>query len=145
MDMEEFKKRLRLKMILFAAEAIASLTVYIVFSAIKYDGRSFSSGFISGFCAVTVLFSVLQAVQIGKAAKNSDKLQKMYIEYTDERSRFIREKVSSGSFYVCIFALVPAMIASAFLSKTVLLVLIGVLCFMALVNICFELYYKKKY
>lgn len=109
------------------------------------DGGDFVAGFRSGFCMAVVGIMVINIIRYANALRNEEKLKKMYICETDERTRLINEKTASGSFTVTSLSLGVATVVSSFFSMTVLFTLIGVIMFITLVKFVFYFYYSRKY
>lgn len=114
----------------------------------RYLGDTGLDGFIGGFQTGLLLcmagFQIRQAVIYAGALRSPEKLEALYIESTDERSRFIRDKIGGTGFtlLIAIYGL-GAMVAGYF-SKTVFFVLLAVLVVAVLVKACLKAYYARR-
>ena len=143
--MEKFRKQIITKIIVCIVFAVLTATVYAGMYAHFINEDSFSAGYGMGFFSGLIALVFVYAVRYGSALKNPEKLKKLYIAETDERSRLIREKTASGSFTASVLILGLATVISTFFSETVTCVLAAVIGVIAVIKLCFKFYYDRKY
>lgn len=143
--MEKFRKHIKIKLVLYIVLAVFMTAVYTAVSFIHPDSDTFSAGYSSGFCSGFVLVAVVFAVRYAIMLRDPEKLKKLYVLETDERSRLIREKTASGSFVITVFILGSATIIATFFSDVVVCVLAAVIGVMAAVKMSLKFYYDRKY
>lgn len=143
--MEDFKKRLRIKIIVCLIGAVLAAAVFIVLRLTVYSEDSFAYHYSGGMCYGIATALLANAVRFAILLKNPDELQKLYIAENDERDRFIREKASRASFFVSVFIIALSSAVAAFFSDLLAKTLVIVLFVMALTKLFFVLYYRKKY
>lgn len=143
---EQFRRNYHLKFsVSFAISIFISNIVSLVakdnFRSTGKFGMWFSVG-VSGALFVYALVNMIQFVSLGK---NSEKLENLYRQYSDERNILIREKTSGGSFMATVFIICIAIMIFSYISIMVTLVLAGLLVVMLLIRLLLKLYYEKKY
>ena len=143
--MEKFRKQIITRLIICMIFAVLTAAVYITIYALFIDEKPFSAGFSAGLCSGFITTLIIYAVRYGSAIKNPEKLKKLYIAATDERSRLIREKTASGSFTASVLVLGLATVIATFFSNTVACVLAAVIAVMAVIKMSFKFYYDRKY
>ena len=143
--MEKFKKQIIAKMVICIAFAVLTAAVYAGMYAFLAKEDSFAAGYRMGFFAGMIAVVLVYAVRYGAVLKDPEKLKKLYILETDERSRLIREKTASGSFTVTALILGFAAGIATFFSDTVACVLAAVIAVMAVIKMSFKFYYDRKY
>ena len=143
--MEKFRKHIKIKLVLYIVLAVFMTAVYAAVSFIHPDSDTFSAGYSSGFCSGFVLVAAVFAVRYAIMLRDPEKLRKLYVLETDERSRLIREKTASGSFVITVFILGSATIIATFFSDVVVCVLAAVIGVMAAVKMSLKFYYDRKY
>lgn len=150
MQMEKYKQKLRRRIktsvaaVAFAAVAVA-VTTYFTFQVEEgtiFEG--FVRGGATGLFFAAVLIGIIQIVSCVKALKNEEKLQKMFVEETDERNIQIYKKSASTAFSVSLYLLMLAFIITALLNfTTIAITLFAVLAVIVFVRAGAMLFYKK--
>ena len=143
--MEKFRKQIKIKLFMYIVFAVLMPAAYIAVSFIYPDNDTFSAGYSAGFCSGFTLVSLVFAVKYAVVLRDPEKLKKLYVLETDERSRLIREKTASGSFVITVFILGFATVIATFFSDTVVCVLAAVIGVMAAVKMSLKFYYDRKY
>ncbi|MTI67892.1 MAG: hypothetical protein FH753_15000 [Firmicutes bacterium] len=150
--MKKFKSDLnkKLKLMTFLVFLVAVIVFLIGFLSYKTVGtKSDVNDFILG--VQTGTFIGLELVIIFKirkyknALKDSNMLQKLYIEKNDERNKLILLNTHSTGLYVIMIVLSVATIISGFLNATVFFTLASVFMFIGLTVGFLGYYYSKKY
>jgi len=145
MNMEDFKKRLRTRIIVCLIGAAVAAAVFIVLRLTVYSEDSFVYYFSGGMCYGMATAFLATAVRFAVTLKHPDELQKLYTKETDEREIFIMEKASRASFFVSVFIIALSSAVAAFFSELLAMALVIVLFVMAMTKAAFVLYYRKKY
>lgn len=144
--MEEYRKKLKKSIKICRAVIVGMILLWIVLLIVtKANGITRASDFADSFCLSMVIIMAIIISQYSSALKNEEKLKKLYIKETDERSRLIEEKsyTAALSTTLCILGL-SAMIAS-FFYKPAFYTLVAVIIVIAAVQGGFQLYYSRKY
>lgn len=148
--MEKYRSRLIFRMTYTAVIVIIAAAVFIsgltgVFDSFgpKGDFGDFLSGFQFGLFTALMLEAIFSIVKMLSALKNRDKLKRMYIGETDERSKAICEKSGHNLFMAWCYPMLLAAIISGYFSSIVFFTLLGALVFMILVYYALVIYYKK--
>ncbi len=132
-------------MIICFIGAVVAEGVYITLRLLLENTDSFAYGFSGGLCFGTALTLFSNAVRFAVTLKHPDELQKLYVEESDERERFIAEKAAKTSYWVNSFIIALSSAVAAFFSELLAVALLIVLFVMALTKAFFVLYYRKKY
>ncbi len=143
--MEDFKKKLRTRIIICLIGAAVAAAVFTVLWLTVYSEDSFAYGFSGGMCFGMATAFLANAVRFAVTLKHPDELQKLYTQETDERDIFIREKASRASFFTSAVIIALSSAVTAFFSELLAKVLVIVLFVMAMTKLFFVLYYRKKY
>ena len=87
---------------------------------------------------------VLALISTLLTCRNPEKLQKAYVEETDERTQLISRKAFSAVGWALFFVLPPAVLTASFLSPAVFFTLLAVMLFFVAVLMIAFIYYKRK-
>lgn len=90
--MNDFKKKLKLRMLVGFAFALVMTVVNLVVWTLKPEG--FNGGFVMGIYSGIALVVLVVAVQAWRALKDEKKIKSLYIEETDERNLALARKSS---------------------------------------------------
>ncbi|MDE6596874.1 MAG: hypothetical protein K2K44_12810, partial [Oscillospiraceae bacterium] len=97
--MENFRKQAKITLKIYIAVLAAAIVLWVVFTVLETaGGEENSSNFRNGACAGIATLMALNVVRYSAALKDDEKLKKLYIAETDERTRLIYEKSNSSSF-----------------------------------------------
>lgn len=112
-------------------------------------GETFADGFVNGvqvglFLAM-LLFAVLGVVQCARALRSDDALERMRIAETDERARFIRDKIGGVGLDISLGILCTATIVAGFFNMTVFFTLLASLAVIVFVKAGLKLYFGHKF
>lgn len=134
--MEAYRKKLRIRFVVYIILGIimALLTVLTCLYSRK-SNQDFLLGFRSGVGFAVSAMLLMKAFEFKKALGSNEKIKKMYINETDERTVMICQKISSLSFEIVSICIMFSMIISSFYNTTVFCTLLCVGLFMALVKI----------
>ena len=143
--MEKFRKQIKIRLITYLAFDVLMAVVYLIVYNIYDDKYTFSAGYSTGFFSGVVGAVIVLAIRCAVVLRDPEKLKKLYILETDERSRLIREKTASGSFTVSVLILGFAAVIATFFSDTVVCVLAAVIIVMTVVKLSLKFYYDRKY
>ncbi len=143
--MEDFKKRLRTRIIICLIGAAVAAAVFIVLRLTVYSEDSFAYYYSGIMCYGMASALFANAVRFAITLKDPDGLQKLYTTETDERDIFILEKASRASFFTSVFIIALSSAVTAFFSELLAKALVIVLAVMVLTKLFFVLYYRKKY
>lgn len=152
--METYRVKIKKRRIWLIVELIAALLVvgaagaysYFVLSYVYAEDwlRGFVLGIGFGLLVAVVMFVVYDIVKCSQALKNEERLRKMYIAETDERTRLINDKVGSFGFSLGLGGLAVAGAAASLLHPVVSVTLFAALAFMTLVKAGLTFYYNKR-
>ncbi|MCM1328577.1 MAG: hypothetical protein NC253_03975 [Ruminococcus sp.] len=147
--MEDFRKQAKKTIKIWTALIIAAIILRIGLGAavwanvIPKDGVNYN--FSDGFCAGLIVLMAVNISRYTAALKDDEKLKKLYITETDERSRLIYEKSNSSSFRTVIVLLGLSAMVASFISETVFFTLLAVILAIAFIQAGFSFYYRRKY
>ena len=149
--MDEFKKKLLRRQSLILAGML--FACFALIFSVRFEKEAtapeFLRGFISGFqvgiaaCLLGIL--IIFAVKYFIAISSPDRLKKLYISETDERTLFINQKTGGIGMNIITYGLATGTAVSGNLNDTVFLTLLGASLFVTLVRGILKLYYRKKY
>lgn len=144
--MENFRKQAKRTLIIYIAVLAAAVVLWVVFSVFDIAGiEKDSSSFRTGACSGITALMALNIARYSEALKNDEKLKKLYIAETDERTRLIFEKSNSASFRTVIIVLGLSAMVASFYSETVFSTLIAVIFVIIFINAGFNFYYRRKF
>lgn len=141
--MEVFKKKLKNRLIITGIYILAIVAVMVTAAIIgvEDEATSFTLGFGCGIAAVALVLVIRDAA----ALKNEEKLEKLYIEETDERRQHINAMVGSKGMVIFIAVISLAMLISNYYNRTVFFALLAVLGLMIIIKLALEIYYNRKF
>jgi len=145
--MEQFKKRLVVQQICLAIGITLLIAVFIVSLNIESTPSAaghFIEGFQAGITVTLVGLFVFLIVRARVAIKDADKLRKLYISETDERTLLIRQKSGSAGMNIVMYGLIIGAFVAGNFNEVVCLTLLGACLFVGLVRGFFKLYYRVK-
>jgi len=147
--MEDFKKKLQIRMTLLAIGLICIASAYLLSYPTWFAGNSptecFQAGAQFGAGIALILVMVYYLVKTRTALNNSEQLKLLYISETDERKLFIMQKSGSVGINVVKFGLALGAIIAGNFNDTVFFTLLGACFFVLVVHKFLKLYYLKKY
>lgn len=100
-----------------------------------------SIGAVSGFVGTLISYIFLNI----RAVRNSEKLQKRYIQDNDEREKLIAEKTGSSTFNLTACCLIFAMLIARSLNAIVFYTIFAILVGIVAIYLGSWAYYKRKY
>lgn len=144
--MENFRKQAKRTLIIYIAVLAVAIVLWVVFTVFDIaGGENNSSNFREGACAGVTALMALNAARYSAALKNDEKLKKLYIAETDERTRLIYEKSNSASFRTVVIVLGLSTMVASFYSETVFYTLIAVIFVIVFIQVGFNFYYRRKF
>jgi len=150
--MENYKQKIKLTRLFDIYGIFAIIAIYIVlavFFSERLSAQSASASFISGFQTglsfAFILYMIIDIVKINKALKDEEKLEKMYIEATDERNQKIQKEVESTTATIFMIILLLGTIVSGYFNSTIFFTLLGVLIIFVGIKAVSKIIYNKKY
>ncbi len=144
--MENFKKTLQRRIALTALYCGLTALFLVLGNLLgrRFQASDFAVGFATGaFTGIELVMVYYMSKYLG-ALKDESKLKALYIEETDERTRYIQSKIGGVGINVILGGLGLATVVSGFLNQTVFLTLMAALIFALLVKGALKLYYFKK-
>ncbi len=147
--MEEFKKRLKVRIILLSIGLIVFIAANIVLSLSLGQWReaafqSFVNGFQTGLGAFFFVLLVLFIIQYAQSVRSEVKLKQLYIEETDERKLLIYQKSGAIGMNAAIIGLAGASILSGYFNTTVFITLLSACLFVSVIRGVLKLYYRTR-
>ena len=144
--MEQFKKKLKLRMRLFGFLVLFCIVIILInqFGTFITYTESLAFSFQRGFSAAGALVLVFWMMKYRGALRDETKLRLLYNEENDERMKAIRAKAGVPMVLILSLTLVLAGMIIAYWNATVFVVLICVALFQLLVSLGVKLYYRNK-
>lgn len=145
--MYKFKQTVHFRVIRSILAAVGAVAVFfIIYSITGGSGPvdEFVQGFDLGIFSAVVVVSIFGAVSNALTLRSEEKLKKLYIKETDERQALIKQKSGSTAFYIIMYSLILATIASGFLNKTVFFTLLAAVVFSEITLLSTIFYYKHQ-
>jgi uncharacterized membrane protein len=145
--MTKFRKTVRNRIIWSIVEAVvAAAAFFIVYFVTDGMGHlpSFIQGFNAGVFSAMEVVCIIMAVSYAVSLRNEEKLKKLYIEETDERTVLIQQKSGAATLNIIVFCLLLAAIVAGFFNQIVFFTLLACVAFIMLIWICTKLYYKHQ-
>lgn len=105
----------------------------------------FAHGVSFGFICLLIFIAVLHICKYSAARKNDEKLKKLYIAETDERTLLIMQKSGSVGMTASIIGLAVSASVSAYFNITVFFTLLGACMFVSLIKGILKLYFRGKF
>lgn len=147
--MKSFREEIRGRMIWMgiACAALAALVGGGFFIGLAVQGDSHIGGFITG--VQTGLFAAVLAVLVRqlfgyrKALADDKALRTLEIQHSDERTRYIRDRIGGVGLNVVLFMLAAATVVSGFFDHTVFFTLLAALGATALVKALLKGYFIR--
>ena len=150
--MEKFKSVLQKRIALMGA--FNGLAIIFIALTGAYGNRAVSANeeicdMIHGFqIGIFIGIQIVMLFFIGKylgSLKNTEKLQKLYVEENDERTRLIQDKIGGVGLSFTLGSIATGTVISGFFNLIVFSTLVGVLIFSVLVEIFLMIYYNHKF
>lgn len=140
--MDKFKKSL-VRKVRFAALYLLVLAALV--SVLTFV-KGIDPSMLNFFQGVMVGFALVLLAYVGScsaALKNEDKLRKLYIKETDERTILIMRKSHSAALTISVLTLLLGTFVACFYNRVVTWTLFCVLCLVLLVTGLAKLYFTK--
>ncbi len=123
--MEEFKKRIKQRIILFSGMllVVVLLGVYGVFVMGNAESGNMTDGIVTGFQFGIIfdvgIFSLFQIIKLNKIIKDDKKLKILHNKENDERLKAIRSKAGMPMLMITSVIMLIAAIVAGYFSKVV--------------------------
>lgn len=150
MNMAEFRGQVTKRMRGWVVTCVMSIAVIgLSMSMMAWETGTHLDGFIAGvqvgLFLTALLISIRELVKCRKALRSDDALDALYREETDERTRFIKDKMGGIGLDALIYILMVATVAAGFFDVTVFFTLLGVLACSAFLKAGLRAYFGTKY
>ena len=148
--MEGFQKTIRNRLILLTTGVLGACTAILLSARFEKAVASLASmqGFTAGFqCGIAASLLGVLFVFIVKylmAARNPERMKRLYIAETDERNLYIRQQSGSVGMNVITYAIAVGTCMAGNIDDTVFLTLLGVCVFVVSVRGFLKLYYRYR-
>jgi hypothetical protein len=144
--MELFKKKLKLRMLLFGILILFCLVIILInqIGTVLTYTECLALSFQRGFSTAGILVLVTWMMKYRSALKDENKLRLLYNAENDERMKAIRAKAGVPIVLVLSLTLVLAGMIIGYWNATVFIVLVCVALFQLLASLGVKLYYKIK-
>lgn len=144
--MEQYRKKLRTRMILFSCILLlfVGLLLYNQFGASSAIKDSLSFSFQCGFSTAGSLVLAYMLMKYRRALSDEQKLKTLYNQENDERMKTIRAKAGVPMVMILSLLLVLAGMVIGYFNETVFFVLICVALFQLFASAAVKLYYMRK-
>ncbi|OPZ21983.1 MAG: hypothetical protein BWZ04_00499 [Firmicutes bacterium ADurb.BinA205] len=141
--MEEFRKKLRRRIMLSAIFCLSGLFIY--FALIRITGApEYTKGILFGVLSGSLTVSVFNIFRLMPLLQDEEKLKKAYIAETDERNTLIQKESARTVLSISIMIAALAAIAASFFNPVITLTLSANIILIGIVSIAVTAYYNKK-
>ena len=147
--MEQFKLRIKRRIILFSGAALVTAVLCIYdFFILRYSEKgSMAEGMVSGFQFGLILgmgkLALIQVIKLSKAIKDDKKLKMLYNKEHDERLKLIRSKSGMPMLLITSVLMIIAAIVSGYFNTTVFLTLLIAAMAQLVIGLIVKLYCMK--
>ena len=142
--MEEFKKKIRRRQLIFNMICLSSLAVYFGLQFLTKDVSDFARGLTMGVWCGVEFVAMFNSIRLLIILKNEEKLKELYIQEHDERNIAIQKETSQKGFFITMMAMAIAAIVAGFFNVTVCTTLFFTMTGSAIIVIAVNLYYRNK-
>ena len=141
--MEEFRKKLRRRIMLSVIFCLSGLFIY--FALIRITGApEYTKGILIGVLSGSLTVSVFNIFRLMPLLQDEEKLKKAYIAETDERNTLIQKESARTVMSISIMIAALAAIAASFFNPVITLTLSANIILIGIVSIAVTAYYNKK-
>lgn len=141
--MEEFRKKLRRRIMLSVIFCLSGLFIY--FALIRITGApEYTKGILIGVLSSSLTVSVFNIFRLMPLLQDEEKLKKAYIAETDERNTLIQKESARTVMSISIMIAALAAIAASFFNPVITLTLSANIILTGIVSIAVTAYYNKK-
>ncbi len=141
--MEQFRKKLRRRIMLSAIFCLSGLFIY--FALIRITGApEYTKGILFGVLSGSLTVSVFNIFRLMPLLQDEEKLKKAYIAETDERNTLIQKESARTVMSISIMIAALAAIAASFFNPVITLTLSANIILIGIVSIAVTAYYNKK-
>lgn len=104
----------------------------------------FRMGVQTGLFLAILLLVIVYSVRYARALRSDSRLEAMYIEETDERNRFIQDKIGGVGYNAAMILMAVGVVVSGFFDGTVFFTLLAATAAMAFLKAGLKVYYSRK-
>ncbi|MBP7188293.1 MAG: hypothetical protein KBA55_16400 [Ruminococcus sp.] len=141
--MEEFRKKLRRRIMLSVIFCLSGLFIYV--ALIRITGApEYTKGILIGVLSGSLTVSVFNIFRLMPLLQDEEKLKKAYIAETDERNTLIQKEAARTVMSISIMIAALAAIAASFFNPVITLTLSANIILIGIVSIAVTAYYNKK-
>ena len=141
--MEQFRKKLRRRIMLSVIFCLSGLFIY--FALIRITGApEYTKGILIGVLSGSLTVSVFNIFRLMPLLQDEEKLKKAYIAETDERNTLIQKESARTVMSISIMIAALAAIAASFFNPVITLTLSANIVLIGIVSIAVTAYYNKK-
>jgi len=141
--MEQFRKKLRRKVMLSVIFSLSGLFIYVALILIT-DAPEYTKGILFGVLSGSWTFSVFNFFKLMPLLQDEEKLKKAYIAETDERNTLIQKESARTVLSISNMTAALAAIAASFFNPVITLTLSANIVLIGIVSIAVTAYYNKK-
>lgn len=141
--MEQFRKKLRRRVLLSVIFCLSGLFIYV--ALIRITGApEYTKGILFGVLSGSLTVSVFNIFRLMPLLQDEEKLKKAYIAETDERNTLIQKESARTVLSISIMIAALAAIAASFFNPVITLTLSANIILIGIVSIAVTAYYNKK-
>ena len=107
--------------------------------------QDFIAGVDVGFCVATMLLIAFYVSKWRAAQQDAEKLRRLYIAETDERSVYIAAQIGGAGMDIILYGLALATLVTGFVNEIAFFSLCGALFFVVSVKFVLKRIYMRKY
>jgi hypothetical protein len=128
--MEEFKKKIKQRIIIFTGMALVAVVfgIYDSFVISNSKESSMAAGMVAGFQSGIILgmgiLSLIQIIRLRKSITDETKLKKLYNQEHDERLKTIRSKAGMPMLMIASIVMLIAAIIAGYTNITIFYTLV---------------------
>ena len=141
--MEEFRKKLRRKVMLSVIFSLSGLFIYVALILIT-GAPEYTKGILFGVLSGSWTVSVFYFFKLMPLLQDEEKLKKAYIAETDERNTLIQKESARTVLSISNMTAALAAIAASFFNPVITLTLSANIVLIGIVSIAVTAYYNKK-
>lgn len=148
--MEAYRNQLRGRIGWLAAGILLVALLMLVSSdvidvGLPADGvGDYVHGMQAGLCAALLVLLVLQTARYQRVQHSPKLLERMYLQETDERNRFIRDKIGGIGYNAAILFFSIATVTAALFNETVFFTLLASVAIMVFIRAGLKLFYRAR-
>lgn len=148
--MENFRVELKKRILVVPIASAVIILVTVLGIIYKAEGSNegvsdFISGFHFGFTIGILGVSIVLAIKYAIALRDEEKLRKLYIKETDERTLYIQSQIGGAGINIIIAGLAIGTVIAGYMNEVAFFTLLGAVFFTGAVKITLKVFYNHKY